>query len=81
MKTEYLFTDEQKAELANIDRQIAELCRKKCDIYLHAQCRYIIDYEMDPDEFNSIGRFLNYGEPLFPKEVITIKVEEKENEP
>lgn len=81
MKTEYLFTDEQKAELANIDRMICDLYARKADIYLHARCRYIIDYDDAPDEFNAISRFLNYGEPLFPKEVITIKVEEKENEP
>lgn len=45
MRTEYLLTEEQKAELAKIDKQITELEERKVAIYMNARCQYIIDEE------------------------------------
>lgn len=77
MRTEYLLTDEQKAEITEIDRQIATLSMRKIDIYLCAPCRYIIEPR---DEINlmTIARaYLDSDRPLIPKHVVAIDFKEE----
>lgn len=73
MKVEYLFTSAEKAELADIDRQIAELYKKKEEIYLRAKFKIVPEFEDENDEFDRFRQYL-YGElNLFPKEAISFK--------
>lgn len=73
MKTEYLYTPEQKAELADIDRQIAELCRRKVDIQLMARVRYIPDMREEIEAVYRMTQYVNAGLGI-PKEMYTIKI-------
>jgi hypothetical protein len=55
MKTEYELTPAEKAELEDIDRQIAMLTRRKMDIYLCARFKYITE---TPEEQKAVEREL-----------------------
>lgn len=76
MKTEYMFTAAQQAELDAIDRQMFELCKRKADIYATANCRYITE---TPEEFMSVER-LKYliNNPVIPDEAIANIIFRKE---
>ena len=53
MKTIYEFTDEEKAELDRIDREIAALCQRKVDIYITARVKYVTE---TPEEVKAVER-------------------------
>lgn len=76
MRTEYLFTTEEKAELADIDRQMEMLNRRKFDIYMCANCRYIPESREGIDQIARIRDYLYSDRPLIPKHVIAIDYEE-----
>lgn len=80
MKTEYMFTEQQKAELAEIDHQIAELCMRKVDIYICAPIRYITETSDEYDAVNKLYCQRLYGiTPVINKNCIAKLVfEDKE---
>lgn len=80
MRTEYLLTEEQKAEIADIDRQIAALSMRKFDIYMCAPCRYIIEPRDEINQITLARAYLDSDRPLIPKHVIAMKFEEDKNE-
>lgn len=53
MRTEYMFTPEEKSELADIDRQMVELCKRKMDIYMNARVKYLTE---TTEEFRAVER-------------------------
>lgn len=61
MKTEYIFTEQEQAELEDIDRQMSMLAWRKADIYLHAQTRYILETPEEIEAARNIERFRAYG--------------------
>ena len=79
MRTEYLLTEEQKAELADIDRQIAALSMRKFDIYMCAPCRYIIEPRDEINQMALARAYLDSDRPLIPKHVIAMKFEDIPN--
>jgi hypothetical protein len=80
MKTEYLLTSAQKAELADIDRQIAELCKRKAEIYAFCNCRYIPETKEEIDGVLRMKEWLYSGIDLFPKErIANLKFEEEDD--
>lgn len=74
MRTDYLLTTEEKAELADIDRRIAELCIRKLEIETRASCRYIPETPEEMVDMNRLHAYLTYGMGVIPKEVDIIKV-------
>lgn len=81
MKTEYILTVAERAELADIDRQIAELCKRKSEIYLRSNVRYITE---TPEEVEAVRRMdywpLCGTRPLVPKECIAKMIFDGEKE-
>lgn len=77
MKTEYILTTQQKAKLADIDRQIDMLLREKADIYMHANVRYVTETQ---EEFDAAQRLQSmiYDRPVISKEGIAKIIFEKE---
>ena len=73
MRTEYILTVSERAELDQLYNQRDEINRKIAEIYARANISYIIDE--DSDEFLIVkdlyerGCF-NAGEPVIPKEGI-----------
>lgn len=61
MKTEYVFTEQEQAELEDINRQMLILARRKADIYIHAQTRYIMETPEEIEAARNIERFRSYG--------------------
>lgn len=80
MKTEYLLTTAQKAELADIDKQIAELCRRKAEIYTLCNCRYIPETKEEIDAALRMKEWLYSDINMFPKEgIVNLKFEEEDD--
>lgn len=80
MKTEYLLTSAQKAELADIDRRIAELRKRKAEIYTLANCRYIPETKEEIDGVLRMKEWLYSDFNMFQKEgIVNLKFEEKED--
>lgn len=74
MRTEYKFTEQQRAEIAEIDRRIMELQIRKAEIYAMAPVRYFTE---NPEEAEVVKRVIaNLGiGPLIPKERIVALME------
>lgn len=72
MRTEYILTDEQKKELAEIDRQILELICRKSEIYLCSPVRYVTETEEEADAIRREEwlRYATFGQPLIKNDAI-----------
>lgn len=70
MKTEYLLTPAQRYELADIDRRIAELCKRKAEIYAFTNCRYILETKEEIEAASLMKEWLYSDFNMFSKEVI-----------
>lgn len=77
MKTEYLLTEAQKAELADIDRQIAMLYRRRADIYMRANIRCVTE---TPEEVEAALRLRSmiYDGSVIPKQGIVKMIFEED---
>lgn len=61
MRTEYILTVAQQAELADIERQLAQLYMRRADIYMHAQTRYIPETPEENESDIYVNKILSYG--------------------
>jgi hypothetical protein len=87
MRTEYVFTVAQKAELRRIDdeieqlnRQIFDLCMKRENIYMQARGRYIFDTEEDVRTINYAVAAGILNEPIIKKEGIVKMIFDERDE-
>lgn len=81
MRMEYMLTDEQKREIAEIDRQICDLQIKRSLIYSMASIRYVTETEEEADIVRRLTRerYARYGQPLLRSDAVDrIVTEEKE---
>lgn len=69
MRTEYNFTEYQRAEIEAIDRQIMVLQIRKAEIYAVAPAIYITETPEEVEAVERVIKNLNNG-PLIPKERI-----------
>lgn len=78
MKTEYLLTESQKAELADIDRQIAMLYRRRADIYMRSNIRCVTETR---EEFEAALRLhsMIYDGPVIQKQGIVKMIFEEDD--
>lgn len=90
MRTEYDFTEAQKAELKKIDdqieqlnRQIFDLCMERERIYMQARGRYIFDTDELYNVYDVYTMAKNwlFDKPLIPHDdIVKIIFDEKEEE-
>lgn len=86
MRTEYDFTEAQKAGLRRIDdeieqlnRQIFDLCMEREHIYMQVRCRYIFDTEEYVTRLKERARLIGLpSQPLIPHDAIVKMIFEKE---
>lgn len=81
MRPEYMLTDEQKREIAEIDRQIFDLLMKRSLIYSMARIRYVTETEEEADIVRRLAwdRYARYGQPVLRNHaVVRIVTEERE---
>lgn len=74
MRAEYKFTEQQRAEIAEIDRQIMVLQIRKAEIYAMAPVRYFTEKPEEVEAIELVIRTLGNG-PLMPKEGIVALME------
>ena len=81
MKTEYILTVAERDELARIDMAIAQLYKQKAEIYMRANCRYILETPEEIEAAKNYDRFRSYGFglPVISKEGI-VKIVTDANE-
>lgn len=79
MKTEYLLTEAQKAELADIDRQIEMLCRRRADIYMRSNVRYVTETREGFEAVENYRKFMTYGMPVIRNEGIVKMIFEEDD--
>ena len=74
MRMKYELTEQQRAELLEIERQIIALQIRKSQIYAVAPVRYFTE---TPEEVNAVERIMNEMRigPLMPKDKIVKLVE------
>lgn len=79
MRTEYVFTEAQKAELRRINdeveqlnRQIFDLCMEREHIYMQARGRYIFDTEELYNVYDvyAMAKNVLFDKPLIPHDAI-----------
>ena len=81
MRSEYMLTDEQKREIAEIDQQIFDLQMKRSLIYSMARIRYVTETEEEADIVRRLAwdRYARYGQPVLRNDaVVNIVTDEKE---
>lgn len=81
MLTEYMLTDEQRKQIAEIDKQILDLQIKKSLILMAANFRFTTETK---EEFEAVhrlalSRYATFGQPLIRTDaVVKINLGEKE---
>lgn len=68
MKTEYILSDEQKKEIAELELKIFDLNMKIASIYAKAPVRYITETK---EEADGVRKYLYYSDKLLDKQSIT----------
>ena len=81
MKTEYVLTAADRHELTRIDMAIAELCKRKSEIYLHAQTRCILETPEEIEAAHNLINFNTYGMRVVPNDGVVKIVKAVPDEP
>lgn len=82
MKTIYEFTEAEKAELEDIDRQMMELYKRKAEIYALARVKYVTETREEAEgvEREIMRRAALLNSALIPKDGIVKFVKEAESD-